>query len=199
MAHCKLLSTENILNMAVQMVEKGEANDLSLRAIAASLGVKAPSLYRYFQNKDALELAVAVEALERMKDRLKVSNPITDPKVRILEVAQSYLEFAREHYALYAYVFQGRVKQAYHSHAGKAVWNLLLTAVSDLTGVRDNTGSTVAIWSFLHGYATLEHAGGFGPSGPRDGFELGLNSFMCTCQNVPNNSRPSVKPARHRR
>lgn len=30
-------------------------------------------------------------------------------------------------------------------------------------------------------YATLEHAGGFGASGPKGGLELGLNSFMSNC------------------
>ncbi|MGB8536457.1 MAG: helix-turn-helix domain-containing protein, partial [Acidobacteriaceae bacterium] len=61
MAYQRLLSADDILNVAVRMVQQGGADSLSLRAVAAALGVKAPSLYRYFANKGALELAVFEE------------------------------------------------------------------------------------------------------------------------------------------
>ena len=48
MAYPKLLSSADILKMAVNLVEYGDADGLSLRAVASALGVKAPSLYRYF-------------------------------------------------------------------------------------------------------------------------------------------------------
>ena len=59
MAYPKLLSSADILKAAVQMVEHDGADGLSLRAVASALGVKAPSLYRYFLDKEALEVAVA--------------------------------------------------------------------------------------------------------------------------------------------
>ena len=61
MAYQKLLSPVQILGTAVQMVECGDADGISLRAVASALGVKAPSLYRYFPQKEALELEVANE------------------------------------------------------------------------------------------------------------------------------------------
>lgn len=186
MAYTKLLSADEILNVAVQMVEQGEADGLSLRAVAVALGVKAPSLYRYFPHKGALELAVAEEALRRMRGQLEpAAATLSDSKARFMEITNAYVRFAREHYALYSYVFQGRVREAYGSNEGKAVWNTLLEAVSGVSGRPDDTASTVAIWSFLHGYATLEHAGGFGASGPKGGLELGLNSFMSNCHHSP--------------
>ncbi len=185
MAYQNLLSADAILSAAVQLVERGEADGLSLRAVAASLGVKAPSLYRYFQDKGALELAVAEEALRRMHGELEPPSAVPEPRVRLLATANAYLRFAREHYALYSYVFQGRVREAYDSSEGKAVWKMLLEAVSGLSGKPDDTASTVAIWSFLHGYATLEYAGGFGTSGPRGALELGLNAFMTHSEHTP--------------
>jgi hypothetical protein len=47
------------------------------------------------------------------------------------------------------------------SIVGKAVWNLLIEAASGVSGHPDDTAA-VAIWSFLHGYVTLEHSGAFG-------------------------------------
>lgn len=181
MAYTKLLSAEEILNMAIQVVERGEGDGLSLRAVAVALGVKAPSLYRYFPNKSALELAVAEEALRRMRGRLEPATALSDANARLRAVAKAYLRFAREHSALYSYVFQGRVRETYGSEEGKALWNVLLETVSAVSGRADDTASAVAMWSFLHGYATLEHVGGFGASGPKGGLELGLKSFIAHC------------------
>ena len=133
MAHKKLLSADDILKVAVQMVEQGEADGLSLRAVARALGVKAPSLYRYFADKGALELAVAEEALRRMRGEVEPAAAAVDPKARIMATANAYLHFTREHYALYSYVFQGRVRAAYGSSEGKALWNTLLEACHQLS------------------------------------------------------------------
>jgi AcrR family transcriptional regulator len=194
MAYNKLLSTDEILNVAVQMVERGTDDGLSLRAVALALGVKAPSLYRYFPNKGALELAVAEETLRRMLGELEPARALSAPKARVTAKANTYVRFAREHYALYSYVFQGRVQAAYDSKVGKDLWNTLLEDVSAVTGKPDDTAATVAIWSFLHGYATLQQAGGFGASGPKGGFERGLDSFLCNCHCYPTSS-PSKRQA----
>jgi AcrR family transcriptional regulator len=193
MAYNKLLSPKEILSVAVRMVEEGEADGLSLRAIAGKLGVKAPSLYRYFPDKSALELAVAVETLRRMHAQVASAaalpnpnrNAAPDPKVSVIAIADTYVKFARKHYALYAWIFAGRVQQAYGSSEGKALWNVLLEAVSNVTGKPDDTASTVALWAFLHGYATLEQAGGFGASGPKGAFEVGLSTFLASAESRP--------------
>jgi AcrR family transcriptional regulator len=198
----KLLSADEILTVAVTMVEKGDSEGLSLRAIAAKLGVKAPSLYRYFPDKSALELAVAVETLRRMHAQLASAavlpnpnrNAGPDPRVTVIAIADTYVKFARKNYGLYSWVFAGRVQQAYGSSEGKAMWNVILEAVSNVTGKPDDTASTVALWAFLHGYATLEQAGGFGRSGPKGAFEVGLSTFLTST-----GSLPEKKPARNKR
>jgi hypothetical protein len=48
------------------------------------------------------------------------------------------------------------------SIVGKAVSNLLIGAANGVSGRPDDTAAAVAIWSFLHGYGTLEHSGAFG-------------------------------------
>jgi AcrR family transcriptional regulator len=178
MAYGKLLSSIDILNTAVHMVERGDADGLSLRAVASSLGVKAPSLYRYFPHKGALELAVAEEALNAMRGELQAAAASTDPNTRFRETAEAYLRFARERYPLYSFVVQNRLAETYGSKAGKAVWNLLMEAVSGASGQPDDAAAAVALWSFLHGYATLERSGAFGASGPQGGLELGLAAFL---------------------
>ncbi len=178
MAYPKLLSSAEILKTALKLVEQGNAEGLSLRAVASALGVKAPSLYRYFPNKEALEIAVAEEVLSTMQAVLQAASEWSEPEARFRGIVDAYLRFARERFELYSLIVQNRIPGAYGSKAGKAVWNLLLGAASGISGHRDDTAATVATWSFLHGYATLEHSGAFGASGPRGGLERGVESFL---------------------
>ncbi len=177
MPYSKLLSPADILKTAVRMVEDGETNGLSLRAVAASLGVKAPSLYRYFPDKDALEVAVAEAASSAMLAELQTTSVGADPESRFKAVADAYLHFARERFRLYAFLMH-RIPQTHGSAVSKALWNVVLEATSAVSGQPDDTAAAVATWSLLHGYATLEHAGAFGASGPKGGLELGIAAFL---------------------
>ncbi len=194
MAHPKLLSSEEILKTAVHLVGRGGAIGLSLRAVAAELGVKAPSLYRYFPDKEALELAVAAEILDIMSVEFQAASASADPETRFLRLVDAYLHFARERFPLYAFVMQDRPER-YGSRAGKAVWNILLEAASSISRQHDDTAAAVATWAFLHGYAALEHSGAFGPSGPKGGLERGVEAFV---SNFSKSARPARKehPAR---
>jgi AcrR family transcriptional regulator len=178
MAYPKLLSSADILKTAVQLASHGEADGLSLRAVASALGVKAPSLYRYFPHKEALEVAVTEEILNLMLREFRAASESADPETRFRRLTDAYLRFARERFPLYSFVVQSRLPEKYGSKAGKAVWNLLIEAASGVSGQPDDTAAAVATWSFLHGYATLEHSGAFGASGPKDGLERGVEAFL---------------------
>ncbi|MBB5328824.1 TetR/AcrR family transcriptional regulator [Tunturiibacter gelidoferens] len=178
MAYPKLLSSGEILKTAVHLVEHGDADGLSLRAVAAKLGVKAPSLYRYFPDKGALEVAVAEEILTIMLGEFRTASATADTAKMFRRMTDAYLRFARERFPLYAFVMQNRHPERYGAGAGKAVWNLLLEAASGVSGQPDDTAAAVATWAFLHGYATLEHSGAFGPSGPKGGLERGVEAFL---------------------
>jgi AcrR family transcriptional regulator len=195
MAYPKLLSSEEILKTAVHLVEHGDADGLSLRAVAAALGVKAPSLYRYFPDKEALEIAVAEEILSVMLVEFRAASATADADTRFRRMTDTYLRFARERFPLYAFVMQNRHPERYGSGAGKAVWNLLLEAASGVSGQPDDTPAAVATWAFLHGYATLEHSGAFGPSGPKGGLERGVEAFLSNFRNRAQSVRKE-RPAR---
>ena len=203
MAYPKLLSSDDILKTAVQMVERDGADGLSLRAVASALGVRAPSLYRYFPHKEALEIAVAEEIWIVVLGELRAASVTADPDTRFRRTADAYLRFARERFSLYTFVVQNGLSKTYGSKASKAVWNLLLEAASGVSGQPDDTAAAVAVWSFLHGYATLEHAGAFGASGPKGGLERGveafLTSFRSRAQRVPNGRSTRTTGVRRRK
>src|ERR1022692_4474537 len=90
---------------------------------------------------------------------------------------KAYLRFARERFALYSSIMD-RVRETHGSSVAKSVWDLLLEAASGISGQPDDTAAAVATWSFLHGYAVLEHSGAFGASGPKGALERGLTAFL---------------------
>jgi len=194
MAHPKFLSPADILKTAVNLLEHGDADGLSLRAVATALGVKAPSLYRYFPDKKALEIAAAEEILTIMLGEFQTSSATVDPSTRFREMTRIYLRFARERFHLYAFVMQNRHPERYGSGAGKAVWNVLLEVASGVSGLPDDTSAAVATWAFLHGYATLEHSGAFGRSGPKGGLERGITAFLSNFVSRPE-PIPKEQPA----
>ncbi|TCK75790.1 TetR/AcrR family transcriptional regulator [Acidipila rosea] len=192
MAYPKLLSAADILKTAVHMIEQDGADGLSLRAVASVLGVKAPSLYRYFPQKEALEVAVVEEILNAMLGRMQAASASPDPEIRFRKTVDAYLQFARERFQLYTFLLQSRRPETYASKAGKAVWKLVVEAASAVSGLQDDTAAAVAIWSFLHGYATLEHSGAFGASGPKGGLERGVEAFLSSF-------RSRARPVRKKR
>lgn len=60
------ITRESIIQKAAQMVEQDGVEQLSLSKLAAALGVKAPSLYRYVNSKDALLQAVNLQTVQEL-------------------------------------------------------------------------------------------------------------------------------------
>lgn len=135
--HPKLLSPERILKTALRLVEHGNADSLSLRAVAGDLGVKAPSLYRYLPDKESLEIALGQDILKVMLVAFRKASAINDPDTTFRRMLDVYLGFARNRFRLYAFVMQHRHAERYGSSAGKAVHNVIVEAASAVSGEQD--------------------------------------------------------------
>jgi AcrR family transcriptional regulator len=61
-----------------QMAHQGAAS-LSLRAIAAEMGLTAPALYRYYKNRDELVTALIVDSFHALGDALEVAGAACAP------------------------------------------------------------------------------------------------------------------------
>jgi AcrR family transcriptional regulator len=165
---------DELLKMALELLEQ-DADNFSMRNLAKRLDMKAPSLYRYFPDKDTLELALVAEGakvlrleLEKVSRGLKANQAVT-------EVAKAYLKFAKQRPALYTLMMS---KLSSPEGAGKELWNFVLELLSQITKRKNDTAAGVAFWSFLHGFSVLENSGMFGASGPKGGLEVGLEAFL---------------------
>jgi AcrR family transcriptional regulator len=177
MPHPKQISAQQILDSALELLETEGISQLSLRTLATRLGVKAPSLYRYFPDRASLEAALAATITQSLHAALAAVDPEHTADFALRNTAETYLAFARNRPNLYFFLMQNPALPPVDPE-GKALWNLVLARVAAVSGHPDDTSAAVALWSFLHGFAALEHSGRFGPSGPQDAFLLGLEALI---------------------
>jgi AcrR family transcriptional regulator len=82
--------------------------DLSLRAIARSMGMTAPALYRYYDSRDALLEALLVDAYHSLTEELQAARdaePEGDVGRRLLAASLAYRAWALAHPHEFALVF----------------------------------------------------------------------------------------------
>lgn len=167
-------NAEEILKVALELLEQ-DINNLSMRNLAERLGMKAPSLYRHFPDKDALELALVHEGAKLLRFELeKVARGLKAHQA-FQEIAKAYLKFAKQRPALYTLMM---TKLSAPEGAPKELWNFVLSLMSQVTRKKDDTAAAVAFWSFLHGFSVLDNSGMFAASGPKDGLEVGLEALL---------------------
>ena len=63
------VSQEQIVDAALSIIDADGVDGLNMRRLATQLGVNAPTLYHYFDNKEAILFAVARRLVQRMPAR----------------------------------------------------------------------------------------------------------------------------------
>jgi AcrR family transcriptional regulator len=91
-----------------RLLVTGGPTAISLRAIARSLGMTAPALYRYFASLDALILAIVTDLFEDL--RATVAGAATDhgaeaPLVRVGHMARAFRRWSLDRPAEFALMF----------------------------------------------------------------------------------------------
>lgn len=88
------------------LIERGDPAHVSLRGVAARVGVTAPAIYRHFPDKDALLLAAAAEEFAAF-DRIIVAaaGQGTDPFDALARAGRAYLAFGLDHPGPYRVLF----------------------------------------------------------------------------------------------
>jgi len=125
-----------------------------MRAIAAELGIRAPSLYKHISKKREVEVALVAEALEHQAETFeKVVANSDDP---ISGIAAAYRTWAREHPHLYSLMNNQPLPRddLPQGLEERAVLPLLQALGGDRNRAR-------AAWAFAHGMVTLELADRF--------------------------------------
>jgi AcrR family transcriptional regulator len=152
---------QEIVDAARELVEHEGASALTMRALAARVGVRAPSLYKHLPGKDELEARVVDAALGDLSRSLEQTKGLEG-------IAHAYRRFALARPHLY--------RLAASSPAASERFEL--AAAPPLLRVLGSARRARAAWAFMHGMADLELAGRFATDADVDAaWQAGIDAF----------------------
>src|SRR5918994_2481424 len=98
---------EEILEAAWEQVRTSGLAALSLRDLARSAGMQPPSLYSYFDSKNAIYDAMYAQGARQFVDEQKASMPTPEEPLEALKaVVHFFVEFCAADFARYQLLFQ---------------------------------------------------------------------------------------------
>lgn len=137
-----------IVDAARMLLERDGWAALSMRALAHQLGIKAPSLYKHFDSKDALRVALAGIALAESGARL---HAVMDGGGGVPELLTAYRQQAHAHPHLYRLATTGPLPRA-DLPDGLEDWS----GAPFFLATGGDPHLAQALWSLAHGMTILE-------------------------------------------
>jgi len=157
-----------IVTAAQQIHRRHGIDAVSMRSVAAAVGVTAPSLYRHFRDKEELLGALVEAGHAQLEEYLAAPPP--GPR-RVSAMMRQFLRFAFDHTRLYELMFLSMRRAVRHFPddfaAGKSrTFELLRQAVAEqMKGGSfrqdDPLETTLTIWSHAHGLISMYTLGRF--------------------------------------
>lgn len=102
------MARRQILEAAWQLAEEHGMAGLSLREVARTVGMQAPSLYTYFESKDALFDAMFAEGYRQLglaREAWSAATDGLDPVDAVAHVIAQWIRFCQESVARYQIMF----------------------------------------------------------------------------------------------
>ncbi|WP_399134493.1 TetR/AcrR family transcriptional regulator [Streptomyces sp. Li-HN-5-11] len=143
-----------IVAAARDILEESGPAQLTMRTLADRLGIKAPSLYKHFPDKHAVEVELVAQMLAESAEALEAAESRAPGS--LAELATAYRAYALAHPHLYCLATERPLPRA-ELPAGledRAALPLLRACGGDLDLAR-------AAWAFAHGMVILEIHGRF--------------------------------------
>ena len=153
------------------LIESGNPEHVTLRAVARSVGIAAPSIYLHFADRSALLGAVMVEAERKFIRLLEAADPGSGEPAheRLRRIGLAYIRFAARNQGAYQVLFNGLLPAASFGLGVDARGNVpksfsvLLRVCAHATEDTAHPNDTSAamplaleLWSAMHGYVTLK-------------------------------------------
>ncbi len=163
---------DEILGAACDLLVSGGLDGLSMRKLAAQLGVTAPALYRHYDSKEAVLVDVVGEAFKVFAEYLYRALKGRTPVERFSLTGRSYLAFALEHPQYYAMLHAARAIMGRDALPHEATDHACAVGQFMVDRVREGMEcgmlkpgppKTVAhtIWAHAHGLVSIYHRGLF--------------------------------------
>jgi AcrR family transcriptional regulator len=148
------------------LLELGDQDKLSVRAVTARAGVSPNALYMHFANKDELLSAVMIASYTELRAFLRAAVPgDAGPIEQLRAFCCAYIEFATQRPGIYRVLFMTKIREGVPIPArdapsgldeGVDTFNDLLQIVTRcLAGGSDPFTQSAYMWAGLHGFVAL--------------------------------------------
>ena len=178
-------SGAQIVTAARNLLEQHGQAALTMRAIAAEVGVKGPSLYKRVRDRSAVLRLVLDEVADELTVALDEAASTGDAVSDLRAMTSTFRRFALENPAAYALLFTpdptlGSEVRAQRSSA------TLLARMADLVGPDDALPAARTLVAWAHGFVTMELSGAFQLGGdPGDAWVYGLERILEALRRAP--------------
>ena len=166
-----------LLEAARARLAEGAEATLSLRDLAARVGVSVNATYRHFDSKEALLMELAAEGFDALRAgmlgavaKLGTAEPIE----RLHAAGEAYVHFAHQDRALFQLMFGREGRFAEYERFRRATEAAFAVVVEGVAAVQEvamddpsATKAAIAAWSLVHGFAILS-LGGYLEALPED-------------------------------
>lgn len=158
------LDQQAVIAAAADLADEEGIEAVSLARLAARFGVRPPSLYNHVTGLEGVRRDLALRGLRELSRRLGRAAAGKAADDAVMAVAVAYRAFAGEHPGLYAASLRApSPEDAELAAAGQEVVEIVLAVLAGF-GLRDDDAlhATRGLRSVVHGFVSLEAAGGFG-------------------------------------
>ena len=147
------------------LVEVGDENAVSIRAVAEAVGKTAPAIYMHFSDKDELIQAVCMRRFEEFDRALEDAGAKSDDPLESLRLrGEAYVRFGLdhpEHYKVLMMTARQQTIEITEEAPGMSAFQHLVQAVQRcidanvFSGEHDAVRIALTLWSAVHGITAL--------------------------------------------
>jgi AcrR family transcriptional regulator len=163
---------DHIVDAALARFQREGLAGVSMRSVAADVGMSPMGLYRHYPDRDALIDAMVVRCLAAFEQALARQSPAGTSPQRLRRMMRAYLDFALGERAMYDLLFRATRPstdpfldeyKAGTSPSFEALRSLVAGVIAESGDPRANSvDAAVCIWAQAHGLVSLFLAGRFG-------------------------------------
>jgi AcrR family transcriptional regulator len=162
-----------IVAAASQILEEEGREALTMRRLAAAVGIRAPSLYKHFPDKAAVEVALIERGFTEWTASFEEA--LTRHGESLTALTEAYRAFSRQHPHLYRLMTNGPLPRDRLRPGVEAA------AAAPLLRVAGDADLARAVWAFAHGMTMLELDGRVPRSADLDAaWASGIAAFAAT-------------------
>lgn len=179
---------EEMVAAARELLETEGPEALTMRRVAARLGLREPSLYKHSRGRDELLAAVVASGMRELAEgRWEAIRPAAGVADALVRLAAHQREFAGQHPHLYRLMFDRPFpRELLEAQADVQAW----LPVVELLGSEERVW---AAFAFAHGMLELERTGRLAPGDRLEAvWRVGLEAFEGV------SSRPPDRPPAER-